>query len=129
MKDCVAKGVKFVHLFTAGFSETGREEYAEIEKELVALAREGGIRLIGPNCMGIYCPEGGLAWTNEFPRRPGSIGFVSQSGQLAGHFVIEGSAYGFRYSKVVSYGNASDLQSHDFLKYLAQDENTKIIGA
>ncbi|MBW2085603.1 MAG: CoA-binding protein [Deltaproteobacteria bacterium] len=128
MKDCAAKGVKFVHLFTAGFSETGREENIEIEKELVRLARESGIRVIGPNCMGIYCPEGGLAWTRDFPRTPGPVGFISQSGQLAGHFIEEGRDYGLRFSKVVSYGNASDLQCHDFLKYIAQDEKTKIIG-
>jgi acyl-CoA synthetase (NDP forming) len=129
MEDCVEKGVKFVHLFTAGFSETGREDLANTERKLIALARKGGIRVIGPNCMGLYCPEGGLAWTNEFPRTPGSIGFVSQSGQLAGHFVSEGGSQGLRFSKVVSFGNASDLQAHDFLTYLAQDEKTKIIGA
>ncbi|MBI4765744.1 MAG: CoA-binding protein [Deltaproteobacteria bacterium] len=129
MEDCVAKKVKFVHLFTAGFSETGRPELAEIERKLIALAREGGIRVVGPNCMGLYCPEGGLAWTNEFPRTPGTIGFVSQSGQLAGHFVQEGGDQRLRFSKVVSFGNAADLKAHDFLEYLAGDDKTDIIGA
>lgn len=129
MEDCVEKGVKFVHLFTAGFSETGREDLADIERKLITLAKKGGIRVIGPNCMGLYCPEGGLAWTNEFPRSPGSIGFVSQSGQLAGHFISEGGSQGLRFSKVVSFGNASDLQAHDYLNYLAQDEKTRIIAS
>lgn len=129
MEDCVAKKVKFVHLFTAGFSETGRPELAEIERKLIAMAREGGIRVVGPNCMGLYCPEGGLAWTNEFPRTPGRIGFVSQSGQLAGHFVQEGGDQRLRFSKVVSFGNAADLKAHDFLEYLAEDDKTDIIGA
>jgi acyl-CoA synthetase (NDP forming) len=129
MEDCVAKKVKFVHLFTAGFSETGRPELAEIERKLIALAQKGGIRIVGPNCMGLYCPEGGLAWTSEFPREPGSIGFVSQSGQLAGHFVQEGGDEHLRFSKVVSFGNAADLKAHNFLGYLAEDDKTEIIGA
>ena len=83
MKDCVKKRVKFVHLFTAGFSETGEEENAEMEQELIRIAQEGGIRLIGPNCMGVYCPEGGVGWMDLFPQNSGPVGFVSQSGQLA----------------------------------------------
>ena len=129
MKDCAAKGVKYVHLFTAGFSETGEEENARIEEELIKIAKEGGIRLIGPNCMGLYCTEGGITWMEDFPLTPGPVGFISQSGQLASQFVMEGSLERLRFSKVVSYGNAADLQFHDFLNYLAQDEKTKYIGA
>jgi acyl-CoA synthetase (NDP forming) len=129
MDECVKKGVKFVHLLTAGFSETGKEEYSAIEKKLIENARSGGIRVIGPNCMGVYCPEGGLAWTNEFPAEPGSIGFFSQSGQLAYQFIHSGRRQSLRFSKVVSFGNASDLQAHEFLNYLAEDEKTEIIGA
>ena len=128
MADCVAKGVKYVHLFTAGFSETGREDLARIEKDLIQMARRAGIRVIGPNCMGLYCPEGGLAWTNEFPSTPGPVGIVSQSGQLAGHFISMAAGKGVRFSKVISYGNASDLHNHEFLEYLAQDDKTKYIG-
>lgn len=129
MKDCVEKGVKFVHLFTAGFSETGEKKHAEMEEELIRIALEGGIRLIGPNCMGVYCPEGGIGWMDRFPRKSGPVGFVSQSGQLASQFIQEGSTDGLRFSKVVSYGNASDLQCHDFLEYLARDDKTEIIGS
>jgi len=129
MADCAAKGVKYVHLFTAGFSETGREDLARLEKEMIEIARQAGIRVIGPNCMGLYCPEGGLAWANEFPTSPGPVGFVSQSGQLAGHFISLAAGKGVRFSKVVSYGNASDLQNHEFLEYLAQDDKTKFLGS
>ena len=129
MGDCVAKGVKYVHLFTAGFSETGREDLARLEQDMIRMARQAGIRVIGPNCMGLYCPEGGLAWTNEFPSNPGPIGLVSQSGQLAGMFISMAAGKGLRFSKVVSYGNAGDLQNHEFLEYLAQDDKTKFIGS
>ena len=129
MEDCVAKGVKFVHLLTAGFTETGRPEHAELEQELLGIARRGGIRIVGPNCMGLYSPEGGLAWNDEFPDRVGPIGFFSQSGQLASHFVIQGAQIGLTFSKVVSYGNAVDLQAHEFLEYFAQDDEIKVMGA
>jgi acyl-CoA synthetase (NDP forming) len=129
MDECVKKGVKFVHLLTAGFSETGAHDNSDIEKSLIERARKGAIRVIGPNCMGIYCPEGGLSWSNEFPPESGSTGLFSQSGQLAYQIVVSGGDQGLRYSKVVSFGNASDLQPHDFLNYLAQDDKTEIIGA
>ena len=127
MADCAAKGVKYVHLFTAGFSETGREDLIRLEKDMIEIARRAGIRVIGPNCMGLYCPEGGLAWTSDFPEIPGPVGLISQSGQLAGHFISMAEGKGVRFSKVVSYGNASDLQNHEFLEYLAQDDKTKYI--
>jgi acyl-CoA synthetase (NDP forming) len=129
MEDCVAGKVRFVHSFNAGFSETGRKENIEMEKELIRIGRQGGIRVIGPNCMGIYCPEGGVAWTNQFPTLSGRVGFVSQSGQLAGLFVRESSPHGINFSKIVSFGNAGDLQCHDFLDYFAKDEKTKTLGA
>lgn len=129
MEECSEKGVKFVHLLTAGFSETGREEHAEMEKKLVSIAEKGGTRIVGPNCMGLYCPEGGISWSTEYPTTSGPIGFFSQSGQLASDFVHSSALRGLRFSKVASFGNASDLQAHDFLEYLVQDEKTKIIGS
>ena len=129
MRECAEKKVKFAHIFTAGFSETGREENIKLEAELMSIAKEGGVRVVGPNCMGLYCPEGGITWTNEFPGYPGPVGFVSQSGQLAGQFVGAGQPAGLLYSKVVSFGNASDLKAHAFFNYLAEDEKTAIIGS
>ncbi|MBW2060680.1 MAG: CoA-binding protein [Deltaproteobacteria bacterium] len=129
MEECVDKGVKFVHLLTAGFTETGRPEHAALEKKLLEIARKGGVRILGPNCMGLYCPEGGLAWMDEFPTAPGPVGLFSQSGQLASHIVFEGAPQGLRFSKVASYGNALDLQAHEFLAYFAQDEKTALIGS
>ncbi|MFO7964504.1 MAG: CoA-binding protein [Desulfobacterales bacterium] len=129
MESCVRKKVKFVHLLTAGFSETGRSEYAEIERKLVKTAREGGIRIVGPNCMGLYCPEGGISWNGEMPDRIGSVGLFSQSGQLANMIVMAGSIKRVSFSKVVSFGNACDLKAHDYLNYLADDPKTRIIAA
>ncbi len=82
MEDCVAKGVKIVHIYTAGFSETGREEGRQLEKRVAAIAKEGGVRVIGPNGMGIYYPEGGMTYGIGplFPRESGNISVVSQTG-------------------------------------------------
>jgi len=129
MGDCVEKKVKFVHLFTAGFSESDREEYAEIEKKLVEVAKKGGIRVVGPNCMGVYCPEGGLAFQPFFPYAPGPTAFFSQSGQMAGNFIVKSSAKALSFSKVISFGNSSDLCANEFLRYFYQDDKTKVIGA
>ena len=129
MEDCAVKGVKFAHLFTAGFSETGIEEYIVLEKKLLDIARSGGIRVVGPNCMGIYCPQGGLSFQPFFSEVPGSVSFFSQSGQLTGFFVMKAESLGLHFSKAVSFGNASDLKAHDFLEYLAQDKTTEVIGS
>jgi acyl-CoA synthetase (NDP forming) len=128
LKQCIQKQVKFVHLLTAGFSETGREEFKGVEEEIVQVARSGGIRLIGPNCMGLYCPEGGLAWNTSFPQTPGSVGLFSQSGQLASEIIMSIKSLKPRFSKAVSFGNASDLKAHEFLSYYAADEKTEVIA-
>ena len=129
MEDCAAKGVKFVHLYTSGFSETGRPEHAQIERNIAQIARKNNIRVVGPNCMGVYCPDGGLAWGEMFQTRPGDIGVFSQSGQLANAFIVNGESHQLSFSKVISFGNASDLQAHDFLDYLSEDPKTRIIAA
>jgi len=129
LKQCIQKQVKFVHLLTAGFSETGRDEFKGAEAEIVQVARAGGIRLIGPNCMGVYCPEGGLSWNDGFPRQSGSVGLFSQSGQLAFEIIMNTKPLKTRFSKVVSFGNASDLSATEFLNYLAADEKTEIVAA
>ena len=131
MKECVAKGVKFVHLLTAGFSETGKTELVELENELVSVAKSGITRIVGPNCMGLYCPQGGLSWDVDFSTaHGGSIAFFSQSGQLASMFLRDGyMRHALSFSKAVSFGNASDLKAHDFLSYYEQDNTIDIIGA
>lgn len=128
MADCAAKGVKAVHVFTAGFSETGKEEGRRLEEELSSIAREGGIRVIGPNCMGIYYPKEGLTFFPTFSKEAGSVAFVTQSGAGAVRLVNLANERGIRFSKVISYGNGCDLDGTDFLDYLADDEETEVIA-
>ena len=132
IEDCGAKGVKVVHLFTAGFGETGEEEGKRLEAELLAIARRVGVRLIGPNCMGIHYYKSRITFGMGIPeeaKESGNISFLSQSGANAGNLLQMGSLRGLRFNKVVSYGNAVDLNESDFLEHFAADHDTEIIAA
>lgn len=125
--DCAKKKVKVIHLFTARFSETGRPEAADLEQEVLRQAREAGIRLIGPNCMGVYYPAGGLSFRGDLPRESGRVGLISQSGSAVNDIVHLASLNGLYFSKAISYGNALDFNECDYLEYLEQDPDTRLI--
>jgi acetyltransferase len=127
LDDCAEKGVKGVHLFTARFSETGRRDAAELEQEILRRARDAGIRLIGPNCLGVYYPAEGLSFEDDFPREAGRVGLASQSGGAAGDIIQRAAQRGIRFSKGISYGNALDFNECDYLEYFAQDPETDVI--
>ncbi|MDY6853382.1 MAG: CoA-binding protein [Thermodesulfobacteriota bacterium] len=129
MEDCAYKGVKFVQFYTAGFSETGEEEGIKMEKELLKIAKRGGIRIIGPNCMGVYCPKSGICWRYDFPKKSGPLGIMAQSGWNAVEIVKLGAIHGVLCSELISYGNASDLNESDFLEYFASDSETKVVAS
>ncbi|HYM15452.1 MAG TPA: CoA-binding protein [Dehalococcoidia bacterium] len=128
VEECVAKRVKVLHFFTAGFSETGDAEAAELERRVLARATAAGIRVIGPNCMGLYVPAAGLSFMPFLPLEPGPIALLSQSGANAGEFCRTGGVRGLRYSKVVSYGNGSDVRESELLEYAAEDPDSTVIA-
>jgi acyl-CoA synthetase (NDP forming) len=125
--ECIEKGVKAVHVFTAGFSETGAEERKILEDEVRKIAR-GRVSLIGPNCMGICCPKSGLAFIPGILTEEGPVGVISQSGTFAEQFLSIGKLRNVKFSKVISYGNAIDLDCPDFLEYMAHDSETEVIA-
>ena len=125
--DCIQKGIKCVHIYTAGFSETGLPENIELENTLKEIAK-GKIRIIGPNCFGIYCPSSGLAIVPESSGEEGGVGVIAQSGSVAESFSYFGKTKNIHFSQVVSYGNAIDLDCPDFLEYMADDTETKVIA-
>ena len=129
MRDCVAAKVKTATIFTAGFSETGEPEGARIEREVVEIARQGGIRVLGPNCLGIHCPKAGISLDASIPKESGHVSFLSQSGGNAQDIIIGLAERRIFMSKLASYGNAADLNEADFVEYFARDEDTRIIGA
>jgi len=128
LEDCLAKGVRAAQIYTSGFAETHEEQGRLLEEELKALAKRG-IRIIGPNCFGVYCPEGGhtLLPGGDFPRESGPVAFISQSGGHAVEFGRLARGAGIRFSKAVSYGNACDVNESDLLEYMAHDPKTRII--
>ena len=127
LKDCIASGNRNVHIFTAGFRETGDEEGVELQQKIEQIAQSGGLRVVGPNCMGLYVPKARLVTWAPASAESGPVAFVTQSGGHAGDFANYASQFGIRFSKVISYGNALTLDSTDFLEYLAQDTETGII--
>lgn len=129
VRECAAMGTRLVHIFTSGFGETGEEAGRKLQRELVAAARELGVRLLGPNCPGVYCPESGIALSPHLPRESGSVAVLAQSGGQCIRTVRTAASRGVRFSKVVGLGNSCDLGPADFLEYFADDEATRVIGA
>jgi len=127
LEDCGKKNVKLVHLFTARLKETGRDKETKLQGEILEKARKLGIRILGPNCMGIYYPKLGLSFNHELPRDSGPVGGFFQSGGGAAEFVRYAALRGVRFSKVVSYGNASDIDEVELLDYFVSDSETKVI--
>ncbi|GAA4145382.1 acetate--CoA ligase family protein [Actinomadura keratinilytica] len=120
-----AAGIPFVQVMSGGFRETGA---AGLEADLLAAAREAGVRLLGPNCMGVYAPAGGQTFLGGEPGRPGRIALVSQSGGLAGEVIRVGERRGLAFSKVATVGNSADVTPAELLRYLAADADTAVIG-
>jgi len=129
VKDCTLKGIKGVVICTSGFAEND-EDGLRMQREIVEAARGGGTRLIGPNCVGIYCPSTCLInFAGMMPRESGSVGMFSHSGSLSVMFPVAASAMGIYFSQAVSCGNSCDLNESDFLEYFGQDPETEIVTA
>ncbi|UCB42605.1 MAG: CoA-binding protein [Dehalococcoidales bacterium] len=126
MADCVAKGVGGVVMITAGFAEAS-EEGRVLQDELVKVAREGGIRFVGPNGMGIYSSAVKLNLCLHDTVKPGKIAFVSQSGTFGGLLAEFAERKGYGLSKFISIGNQADLNAADYVEYLGEDNDTGAI--
>jgi acetyltransferase len=126
LRDCIEKGIKGAVVISAGFAEIG-EEGKELEQAMVEVARSGGIRLVGPNCMGIWSAAGQLNLC--FPEAPKQdpIAFISQSGTFGVAMAQVASNKGYGLSKFISIGNQADLEASDYLEYLSEDEDTEVI--
>ena len=129
LDDCAAKGVGAICMFTAGFGETGDAVWIGVEGEMVRIARAGGFRIIGPNCLGVCCPEHGIPFGPcTLSVEAGSVGFISQSDGHAGKMMGIAATRHIGLSKVVSAGNCCDLGILEYLQYLAADPKTGVVG-
>jgi len=129
MRECAAKEVKAAIIITSGFAETG-EAGRKVEMEVTEIARQGGIRFVGPNSMGHADTTSRMSTFGQMMEFPsGPVAVLSQSGSTCMKMVRALAEVGVSCSKYVSTGNEADLCLEDYLEYLAGDESTRLIAA
>ncbi len=128
LRACGRRGIHAAIIVSAGFREAGPEG-AALEQECAAVARENGIRLLGPNCIGTIDTHLPLDTSFLQPPMPGKggVGFISHSGAFCAAIIDWSRREGFGFSQIVSLGNQVDVTESDALTMLAEDEHTKVI--
>jgi len=128
MQQVGQRGIHAAIIISGGFSEIGPQG-AALENQIVEIARHYGIRIIGPNCVGVIDTHTGLDTTfgPDMPK-PGVITFVSQSGAVCGGVIDWASGAGIGLSRIITLGNQADLTETDILEILADDDNTRVIA-
>lgn len=129
LEECRLMGVAGAEILSSGFSELGTQEGVRLEQEVKGIASRG-LRVIGPNCFGVYCPQSGLTLLPgpDLSRKSGPVGFVSQSGGMSIDFAHIGKWMGVGFSKVVSFGNGADIRETELLEYFGRDPETRVIA-
>ncbi len=130
VRECAAKGVRSVIVASNGFAETGPDGAAR-QRELVAACRGAGMRLVGPNCMGVINLAADVRLNATYgPSAPpfGRVGFLSQSGALGLAIIGHANRFGLGLSSFISIGNKADLSGNDFLQYWESDPTTSVIA-
>jgi acyl-CoA synthetase (NDP forming) len=129
LRECISKGIKTALVISAGFGETGAEGQ-KMEAELVEIAAQGGLRFVGPNSMGHANTGSQLSTFGRIGEPPpGPVALLSQSGSMTLNIVRHAMEYGISFSKFVSTGNEASIHLEDYLEYLGEDHNTRIITA
>ncbi len=128
MQQCVKVGTRAVIIITAGFKEVGKEG-RELEEQVIQIARQAGIRVIGPNCLGVIAPANNLnaSFGGALPAA-GATGYLSQSGALLAAILDMANTNGIGFSKLISIGNKADVDELDIIKALGEDRDTKVIA-
>jgi acyl-CoA synthetase (NDP forming) len=135
VRSCADAAVRAVTIFSAGFAETGDEEGTLLQAQISDIARETGLRVLGPNCLGSVNRRHGVsasfAASERAPRPPGNTGgiaLISQSGAVAAYCVLAGLRRGITFDPWISTGNEADVSLADCLAYLALDDDVKVIA-
>jgi acyl-CoA synthetase (NDP forming) len=119
--------VRFAQVISSGFGEV--PDGVALQADLLAAARQTGCRIVGPNCLGLYSPRGGITFVEAASRTPGAVGVVSQSGGLGTDIVTRGQHRGIAFSGVVTAGNCADVTPTDLLEHYLADPDTRVLGA
>jgi acyl-CoA synthetase (NDP forming) len=128
IEECVKKAVKGAVVITSGFAETGTKG-RELQEKMVEIAHSGGLRFVGPNCEGIFNASANIDLTFA-PKSPkkGGISFISQSGAIGANTMFRwGAERGVGFNIFCSSGNEADLGSVDYLEYIGQDKETRVV--
>ncbi|MBN2224336.1 MAG: CoA-binding protein [Deltaproteobacteria bacterium] len=129
LRDIAKKGIRAAHVFSSGFGDLETDEGRRLEAELKRASQETGVRVIGPNCLGVFSPAVGIAFPpGIFPKGVGNVGMVSQSGGTTQALIWCGAHYAYRVNKAVSLGNTVDLSVEDFLEHMIDDSAVEIIA-
>lgn len=118
--------VKIAQVMSSGFSET--EEGKALEGQLLESARQAGVRVIGPNCLGAYSPKGKVTFTAQADPAVGRVGIVSQSGGLGVDIIRRGKSRGVKFAGVVTVGNCADVKPWEVLDYFLDSPDVDVIG-
>lgn len=128
-EECAAKGVKALIVISAGFKEVGGAG-VEREKRLLAIARRHGIRIVGPNCLGVVSSSPGVTMNATFAPSmppPGNVSFMSQSGAMGVTILDYAAEFGIGINHFVSVGNKADVSGNDLIEYWEQDDGTGVM--
>lgn len=128
LDECSRIGLRHIHILTSGFKETGTAEGIRLEKEIASIAEEKNLFIMGPNCMGPYCPSSGLTAWGAIPGISGPVGIISQSGGITQRLTEYLCFLGVGVDKAVSTGNSTVLNVLDYLEFMAEDPNIKVIA-
>lgn len=128
MQQCAKVGTKSVIIISAGFKEAGKEG-RELEQQVIQIAKQAGIRVIGPNCLGVIVPANRLnaSFGGGLPTA-GAIGYFSQSGALLAAILDMANANSIGFSKLVSIGNKADIDELDVIKAFGSSLETRVIA-
>jgi acyl-CoA synthetase (NDP forming) len=118
--------VRYAQVISSGFGEV--DEGVALQDELAGAARAGGMRLIGPNCLGLYSPRGRITFAEVGDEQAGSVGIISQSGGLGTDIIRRGLNRGLKFSGLVTVGNCADIGPNDLIEFYLADPGTRVIG-
>lgn len=128
LEECGRINARHIHILSSGFNELRTEKGRFLEEQIASIAREYGLLIIGPNCMGPYSPSAGLTAWGASPGASGPLGVISQSGSITQRIIEYAFSLGIGTGKAVSFGNGTVLGPIDFLEFMGRDDGIRVIA-